>query len=218
MAFQIPAREDTLTVEDLRRLTTALIDDVRKMLRRCADADVTFVPVDPLANDPAAATGEEVSIAWTLGHIIVHMTASSEESAALAAELARGVPYHGRSRSEVPWTSITTIAQCRARLEESRRMRLASLDMWPDVPHLSNTYAPREGMREVGPVTRFLSGLRHDASHLEQLRDVISQARAHRLQESFAGRLRLRMWRHPRGATPPAASEHAAQPPNPVAS
>ncbi|MGE5334343.1 MAG: DinB family protein [Nitrososphaerota archaeon] len=214
MRFQIPEREDTLTVEDLRHLTTSLIDDVRKMLRHCTDADVTFVPDDPLANDPAAATGEEVSIAWTLGHIIVHMTASSEESAALAAELARGVPFHGRSRSEVPWTTMKTVAQCRARLEESRRMRLASLDMWPAVPHLSNTYAPREGMREIGPVARFLSGLRHDASHLDQLREVIRQARDHR----------QRLRRHPRGATRPTrptrptASESAAQSPKPVAS
>ena len=53
------------------------------------------------------------------------------------ADLARGVAFHGRSRSEVPWETVTTIAQCRARLEESRRMRLASLDMWPDQPYLA---------------------------------------------------------------------------------
>lgn len=193
MTFELPANDENLTVDDLRRLTNALIDDVLHMLRHCADGDVTFVPVDPQANDPAAASEDEAGIAWTLGHVIVHMSASSEESAALAAELARGVEYHGRSRSEVPWQTMKTIAQCRARLEESRRMRLASLSMWPDSPDLTNTYTPREGATPIGPTARFLSGLRHDASHLDQLRDVIGQAREARLQRTFLGRLRLRV-------------------------
>lgn len=193
MAFELPANVENLTPDDLRRLTNALIDDVLHMLRHCADADVTFVPIDPAANDTFASSEDEVGIAWTLGHVIVHMTASSEESAALAAELARGVEYHGRSRSEVPWQTMKTMAQCRARLRESRRMRLASLDMWPDSPHLENSYTPREGANPIGPVARFLSGLRHDASHLAQLRDVIGQARVARLQRTFVGRLRLRL-------------------------
>ena len=193
MAFELPANVENLTPDDLRRLTNALIDDVLHMLRHCADAAVTFVPIDPAANDTFASSEDEVGIAWTLGHVIVHMTASSEESAALAAELARGVEYHGRSRSEVPWQTMKTMAQCRARLRESRRMRLASLDMWPDSPHLENSYTPREGANPIGPVARFLSGLRHDASHLAQLRDVIGQARVARLQRTFVGRLRLRL-------------------------
>ena len=131
----------------------------------------------------------------------------------LAAELARGVEYHGRSRSEVPWTSVTTIAQCRARLEESRRMRLASLNTWPEAPYLSNTYIPRPGAKELGPVTRFLSGLRHDASHLDQIRDVIGQARDHRFKQTFMGRMRLRLRRSPNGATPPASASPLEAPP-----
>ena len=71
--------------------------------------------------------------------MIVHTTASSEEAAFIAAELARGVEFHGRSRSEVPWETVTTIEQCRHRLEESRRMRLATLQIWPDEPDLDNT-------------------------------------------------------------------------------
>jgi hypothetical protein len=71
MKFQLPENEDAVSKADLLRLTNTLIDDVKQMLRRCADADVTFVPVDPMANDPAAATSEEEGIAWTLGHIIV---------------------------------------------------------------------------------------------------------------------------------------------------
>ena len=209
MTFQVPDGADAVSLDDLWRLTNALIDQVEKMLRRCTDADVAFVPVDPLADDPGAAESGEAAIPWTLGHIIVHMTASSEESAALAAELARGVTYHGRSRSETPWTTVSTVAQCRARLEESRRMRLASLNLWPDAPHLTNTYAPFPGSAEMGPVARFLSGLRHDAGHLAQLSDVIRQARDYRFQQTLLGRLRRRLRRYPSNnvSSPPTTSE-----------
>src|SRR5215469_15379775 len=144
MTFVLPATSNDVTREDLRRLTKQLITQVTKMLRRCVDADVTFVPVDPQASDPGAAD-EEQNVAWTLGHIIVHMTASAEEAAAIAAELARGVSYHGRSRYEVPWRSVTTVAECKARLLESGRIRCASLDMWPDRPHFETTYSLSQG-------------------------------------------------------------------------
>jgi hypothetical protein len=192
--FALPAHPDGLTKADLQRLTNELIDEVRGMLRRCVDADVVFVPVDAKAHDAGAATPEAAAMPWTLGHIIVHMTATSEEAAALAAELARGVAYHGRSRWEVPWGTVTTIAQCRRRLEESRRMRRASLEMWPDTPALDNTYAPWDGAPQMGPVYRFLFGLEHDAVHLDHLRDVIGQARTHRLRKTLLGRIQLR-WR-----------------------
>jgi hypothetical protein len=170
-----------LELNDLRRLTNEMIDTQLSLIAECTDADVTFEPSDPGAHDPAAATEAELNISWTLGHLIVHVTASSEEAAAIAAELARGVPHRGgRSRSEVHWTTITTLAQCRARLEESRRMRLSSLDMWPDLPNLDNTYVPREGAEPVNAVIRFVNGLRHDDDHLAQIGDVVAQARAAR--------------------------------------
>ena len=143
----------------------------------CADADVTFVPLDPNANDPYAVREEDKHIAWTLGHLVVHVTASAEESAALAAELARGVVNHGRSRYEVPWETVTTIDQCRRRLEESRRMRTASLAMWPDEPHLDNAYEPWPGAPRVNPLSRFVLGLLHDYDHLGQIADSVGQAR-----------------------------------------
>jgi hypothetical protein len=136
--------------------------------------------VDPDAYDPVAIVESEIDLPWTLGHVIVHTTASAEESAFLAAELARGVPYHGRSRSEVPWASVKTIAFCRQRLEESRRMRLASLDMWPSQPDLENTYEPWEGVGEINAVERFVMGLKHDADHLEQIEKIVRQAGAAR--------------------------------------
>jgi hypothetical protein len=170
-----------LTPADLSRLTNEMIDRQLSLIAACADADVTFEPSDPAAFDDAAVTEAEVRLPWTLGHIVVHVTASGEESAALASELARGVAFHGRSRSEVPWQTMTAIAQCRERLEESRRMRLASLDIWPAQPYLENTYQPYEGVEPVNAINRFIRGLSHDHSHLGHLADVVRQAQQARL-------------------------------------
>lgn len=175
----LPELTKNLTVHDLRTLTNEMVDCQPSLIADCTDADVVFTPVDPNANDPYAATEEEKNIPWTLGHLIVHVTASSEEAAFLAAELARGVEFQPRrSRAEVHWTTITTLAQCRARLEESRRMRLASLDVWPDSPNLDNTYvSPYSGLT-INPITRFVMGLSHDDAHLGQIEDVVQQAKA----------------------------------------
>jgi hypothetical protein len=169
-----------LTVDDLRRLTNEMIDAQLRLIAEAGDADVVFVPGDPAAKDEAAATPEEVHMPWTLGHVIVHTTASSEEAAFIAAELARGVSYHGRSRYEVHWTTVTAAAQCRARLEESRRIRLASLDLWPDPPHLDNTYQLEFMPEPRNAVSRFVAGLRHDDDHLAQISEILRQARAAR--------------------------------------
>lgn len=171
----------TLRPDELRALTSEGIDLALKLLSGCSDEDITFIPDDPHAHDDAASDGGEASIAWTLGHIIAHMTATSEEHTAIAAELARGVEYHGRSRYEIPWRTITTVAQCRARLEESRRMRLASLGAWPDQPQLENIHLAWEDGPRYGPIQHVLLGLRHDAAHLGQMRDVARQARDYRL-------------------------------------
>jgi hypothetical protein len=168
-----------LTVADLRDLTNGIVDYQLGLLASCTDADVLFVPDDPDAHDPYAADESEKEISWTLGHLIVHVTASSEESAALAAEMARGVVRDGRSRSEVPWETVKTVAQCRHRLEESRRMRLASLEMWPDEPHLDNV-KEHERVGKIDAFVRFVFGLSHDQGHLAQIEDVIAQAKVAR--------------------------------------
>ena len=167
-----------LTVADLRDLTNEMVDTMQTLIAECGDAAVTFVPVDPEADDPYAETIEEATLAWTLGHVIVHTTASAEESAFLAAELARGVPLHGRSRYEVPWQQIRTIGQCRQRLEESRRIRLASLEVWPDSPHREVTVTYGWTPDPVNAVGRFVLGLKHDHAHLGQLAEIVRQARA----------------------------------------
>ncbi len=169
-----------LTKEKLHTLTAEMVDTILEMIEDCTDADVTFQPADPTANDTFASKAEDATIAWTLGHVIVHTTASSEESAFLAAEMARGVENHGRSRYETPWESVTTIEQCRQRLQESLRIRQASLALWPDQPDLTITYKPWPTAPDINAMTRFVFGFAHDDSHLGQIKDVVSQAKAAR--------------------------------------
>jgi len=166
------------TVDDLRDLTNAMIDRQLALIADCTDEDVVFVPEDPAAEDKYAASEADANIAWTLGHVIVHVTASSEEKAFLAAEQARGVDRDGRSRYETPWETVTTIAQVRARLEESRRMRLASLDMWPDDPNLDLTITYRYLRGSMNAIARYCMGLLHDDDHLEQIAEIVRQAHA----------------------------------------
>jgi hypothetical protein len=162
-----------LTQSDVRRYTNASIDHIQDIIADATDFDVTFVPEDPIAKD--IVTGD--TLPWTLGHVIVHLTASSEEGAALALDLARGVPIEGRSRYETYWETVTTVGQVIARLEESRRMRLAMLDAWPNPPHLEVTYEHRR-LGIMNAFGRFMYGLQHESSHYDQLGDIMRQAKA----------------------------------------
>jgi len=164
------------TKDDIRRELNEMYDEVERLIADCTDTYVAFKPVDEKADDPYATEGEE-SISWTLGHVIVHLTASMEEAAALAAELARGVELHGRSRWEVPWREVTTIELCRTRMKESRRMCLASLEMWTEPPHMENTYTyPVAGALPHTCISRFASGLKHASDHLGQIAEIVQQA------------------------------------------
>ena len=186
----VRARETTLAelvvdlgIDDLARATDDSIARMEEALAGSTDFDVTFVPEDPEADDPAAADPADRGLAWTLGHLVVHVTASAEESAALAQELARGVPFHGRSRWEVPWRAVTTIDQCRRRLADSRRIRLASLQMWPASPPSEVDPDPAiptwQQARE-----RFARGLSHEDAHIDQIRNVLKQAQVARNAET----------------------------------
>jgi hypothetical protein len=142
--------------------------------------DVVLIPDDPLACDEFAATQADRNLSWTLGHVIVHTTASAEESAALSASLARGIPpgIDERSRYEVPWQEITTVNQVFERLEDSRRIRHAFLEAWPVPPHLEVTYKPDwPGNTPLNAIDRFTLGLAHDYDHLGQIRKIMAQAR-----------------------------------------
>ena len=95
--------------------------------------------------------------------------------------MARGVPSReGRSRYETPWETATTIVQCRRRLAESRRMRLATLDIWPDTPHMDNLFRWRVDGQGYNPVARFALGLNHEYNHLGQIAEIVRQARSAR--------------------------------------
>jgi hypothetical protein len=175
-----------LTVADLQRATNESINFMLALIADLADADLTFDPVDPEANDQYAVAGEE-HIGWSLAHLIVHVTASAEENAAYGSILARGVPYPAepRLRYETHWRSVTTKAQCIQRLEESRRMRLGYLAVFPDHPFLdikrqmSEKYLERNG--EVNAFVAFLNGLRHESGHYDQMKEVKRQALAARV-------------------------------------
>ena len=160
---------------DLQRELNEMYDEVERLIADCTDAHITFQPIDEKADDPYSVEGEE-NLSWTLGHVIVHLTASMEESASLAAELARGVTFRGRSRWEVPLREVTIIDQCRIRMKESRRMCLVSLEMWPEPPHMENTYTPAaQGALPHTCISRFASGLKHASDHLGQIAEIVQQ-------------------------------------------
>jgi hypothetical protein len=180
-----PVRDKTISLQDLvrnlsrnelRRELIDMYDEIERLTAGCTDEEVVFIPVDATADDPYAVEGEE-TLSWTLGHVIVHLTASMEESASLACELARGVEFHGRSRYEIPWREAVTVEFCRARMAESRRMCLSSLEMWPDPPHMENSYIPAPGALPHTCVSRFASGLKHASDHLGQITEILRQAR-----------------------------------------
>ncbi len=167
-----------LTKADLVKLTHEMVDAILDLIKDCSDADVIFVPDDPDAQDPFAEDEKDFDLAWTLGHVIVHTNASAEELAALAAELARGVAFHGRSRFEVPWENVLTIEECRQKLEESRRICLASLGMWPDKPNLNNFYQSRPEAPRINCIGRYVYGFSHADSHLGQIAEIVRQSKS----------------------------------------
>jgi len=174
-----------LSIDNLRDATDQSINTLSAFLDGLTDEDITFDPEDPEANDPYAAPGEE-NIGWNLAHLIAHVTASSEEGAAFSSLLARGIPASERPRYETPWRDITRVEQCIQRLEESRRMRHAYLDTWPDQPFLdvyrdvSERFIAKFG--KMNAPAAFLFGLSHEIGHYEQIQDVRQQALAARQQ------------------------------------
>ena len=73
---------------------------------------------------------------------------------------------------------MQTIAGCRQRLEESRRMRLASLEMWPAEPHLELEEEAWPNGPQINAVARFVFGLMHDDDHLGQIKEIVRQSQA----------------------------------------
>ena len=177
------ATQNGIDSGDLRSCSDESIDFLLALVDGMTDAEIVFEPEDPNAEDPYAVEGEE-DIGWTIGHLIAHVTASTEEAAAFSSLLARGVAASERPRYETPWRDITTVAQVRQRVDESRRMRNAYLDTWPDSPFLdvnrvvSERFAARFG--EMNAPAAFLFGLSHEVGHYEQIKEVKRQALAAR--------------------------------------
>ncbi|MCP4167548.1 MAG: DinB family protein [Chloroflexi bacterium] len=168
------AKAQNINRDDLIRASEEMIDTLLQLIENLEQGDLLYIPNDPEAEDPYAENEEEVYVSWSIGHIIAHVTASSEECCAQGATLARGVEPCGRNRYEMPWESIRTLEDARQRLEESRRIRLAYLNAWPDQPHFETTFTPYKGPQNC--VTRVLAGLFHEDGHLDQIRDAIKQA------------------------------------------
>ncbi len=171
------------SVDDLRQATLDSLAQITALIEQCSDADIVFEPVDPEADDPFAKPGEE-KIGWTLGHLVAHVTASSEETAAIASVLARGIAYprEPRLRYETEWREIDSRDKALQRLAESRRMRLGYLDAFPDQPHRETFRELSErGLEYFGPLNafgQFASGLAHEVGHHEQFREAFRQAQA----------------------------------------
>ncbi len=172
---------DTLSLGDLRRATESSVDAMLDLIVACADADVDFVALDPEATEGITNEHGE-TLGWTLGHVIVHTTATAEAAAFAALELARGVPLKGVSRYETPWEEIKMIEQCRQRLRESKRMRLATLEGWPDAPDLTNLYTPFPGAGPLNAKGLYVLGLEHDDTHQRHLAEVVRQSTVGRVQ------------------------------------
>ena len=162
-------------LHELKAATNEQIDEMLGLIHDLSDAEVVFVASDPEA---------ENSVGWNVAHLIAHVTASSEENAAISSILARGIdyPFEPRLRWEADWATLTTTAACIQRLEESRRMRQGYLSTWPDQPHLdTHRTLPPAFAEWVGPmnaVAAYLLGLVHETGQFAQLREIIAQARA----------------------------------------
>lgn len=176
-------RDDELTIQDLRDATTRSIAHILSLISSLEDDGIAYEPTDDTADDPYSVEGEE-HIGWTVGHLVAHVTASSEEGAAFASLLARGIEgVEHRPRYETPWRDIDTKAKAVQRLEESRRIRLAYLDTFPDNPDYENL---RTGLSEnaqayfgdLNAPAAFLMGLGHEVGHYEQIQDAVEQALA----------------------------------------
>jgi hypothetical protein len=170
-----------LNIDDLRAATNTSIDAMLNIIADLDDLGIAFIPDDPDAYDRDAPP-EEQYIGWNIGHLIAHVTASSEEWAAYSSILARGIVYgkEPRLRYETPWREIITKAQAVQRLEESRRIRLGYLDTWPDMPNL-NVYRELSDrfIAKHGPINApaaFLYGLKHEVGHYEQIQEAARQA------------------------------------------
>jgi len=174
------------SLDDIREAVNLGTDFMLDILNDLTDADVTFIPFDAEASDPHAPA-ELQNIGWSIGHLVLHVTASSEEYASIAAVLARGInfPPEMRLRYEADWqVANQTVAECRQRVLESQRMRNAYLDSFPDQPSADSRWERSakfiEIFGEMNAKAAYLMGLGHEYGHHAQFIEVKTQAVAAR--------------------------------------
>lgn len=164
---------------DFREAMIASVATLIDIIGQATDEQVVHVPYDPNADDPHAAEGEQ-AIGWSLGHLVLHVTASSEEGAGWSSLLARGIAFSNRMRHEESWhTHCLTREACLQRLAESRRMRLAYLDAWPDDPYMDVFWEaePESPFHKlINAKSAIMLGLAHEVGHHEQFREALRQA------------------------------------------
>lgn len=171
------------TIDDVRTTISENYDKLQTLVESLSNEQVLYEPFDDEANDPYATQTEDRTIGWSIAHLVLHVTASLEESSAVSSLLARNVsPEPGtRFRFEPKWRIISDKAEVLHRLAESRRMCLAYLDTWPDVPYLDNLRQYPEGSplakAETNAIGSMLGGLRHWHNHTDQFNRVAEQAR-----------------------------------------
>lgn len=163
---------------DLGNALNGYVDFTTQVFQGLSDEQATFIPTDPDADDPFAASEVERHMGWSLVHLVMHVTASAEEAAAFSSILARGIPIGGRLRSERDWRQVSTCFETLARLDECRRMCLAYLATWPDQPDLITVRIMPENLSWMKPNAKisFLAGLMHWHKHIEQFQKVVMQA------------------------------------------
>jgi len=168
---------NSCNANDLSGTLNSYIDCTLQIIDSVSDQQLFYVPLDPDANDPYAASEEERHVGWSIAHLVTHVTATVEEGAAFSSLLARGVSLGGRLRYEAAWQQFTTRNQVVTRLEECRRMCLAYLATWPDQPHLDTLREMPEHKRwlVVNAPTSFLAGLLHWHVHLAQFEQAAEQ-------------------------------------------
>jgi DinB superfamily len=160
-----------ISYQDLRTYIDEVFQTFQSTISSATDAEANFV-----ARDPQATTGNEVG--WTPGHVIAHMTATLEETAAIASVLARGVQIESglRLRYETFWEEIRTAQQLQARLAESQRICNAYLDAWPEQPHLDVTITRIPFVGPTNAIGVCAMGIAHAQGHYEQLKEIMRQA------------------------------------------
>ena len=52
-----------------------------------------------------------------------------------------------------------------------------TLELWPEKPHLDISYKPWPKAQPRNAVAQFVGGLAHDTSHLEQIAEIVRQAK-----------------------------------------